>query len=419
MPESFGARLKHAWDVFRNKEEFPATQYIEVGSGSSLRPDRTWLRPGNERTIISSIYTRIAMDCAAIDIKHVRTDVNGRFMDTVDSGLNYCISVEANIDQTGRALIQDVVESMLDEGVVALVPVETEVSLKRANAYDILSMRTGRITQWYPQHVRVSLYNERTGNREEVLLPKDKVAIINNPLYSVMNEPNSTMRRLIRKLSLMDVVDEQSGAGKLDMIIQLPYVIKTEARRQQAEARRKEIEDQLSNSKYGIAYSDGTERIVQLNRSLENNLMKQVEYLTSMLYGQLGITTTIMDGTATEQVMLNYYNRTIEPIMSAIVEEMARKFLTKTARTQHQSIKFFRDPFKLAPISSIAELADKFTRNEILSSNEIRQIVGMRPINNPLADQLRNKNLNAMEGQEFANTAESVGYNHGSDDSDA
>lgn len=419
MPESFGARLKHAWDVFRNKEEFPATQYIEVGSGSSLRPDRTWLRPGNERTIISSIYTRIAMDCAAIDIKHVRTDVNGRFMDTVDSGLNYCLSVEANIDQTGRALVQDIVESMLDEGVVALVPVETEVSLKRANAYDILSMRTGRVTQWYPQHVRVSLYNERTGNREEVLLPKDKVAIINNPLYSVMNEPNSTMRRLIRKLSLMDVVDEQSGAGKLDMIIQLPYVIKTEARRQQAEARRKEIEDQLSNSKYGIAYSDGTERIVQLNRSLENNLMKQVEYLTSMLYGQLGITTTIMDGTATEQVMLNYYNRTIEPIMSAIVEEMARKFLTKTARTQHQSIKFFRDPFKLAPISSIAELADKFTRNEILSSNEIRQIVGMRPINNPLADQLRNKNLNAMDGQEFANTAESVGYDHGSDDSDA
>lgn len=416
MPESFRARLRHAWNVFTNKDDIieSPTQFVEVGSGSSIRPDRYWFHPGSERSIISSIYTRIAIDCAAIDIKHIRTDVNNKFIDIVDSNLNYCLTTEANIDQTGRSFIQDIVESMLDEGVVAVVPVETQVSLKNSNAYDILNMRTGKITQWYPQHVRVELYNERTGQREEVLLPKSKIAIINNPMYSVMNEPNSTMQRLIRKLSLMDVVDEQSGAGKLDMIIQLPYVIKTEARRQQAENRRKEIEEQLSNSRYGIAYSDGTERIVQLNRSVENNLMKQVEYLTSMLYGQLGLTTSIIDGTATEQVMQNYYNRTIEPIMNAIVEEMSRKFLTKTARTQHQTIKFFRDPFKLIPVGSMADIADKFTRNEILSSNEIRQIVGMQPINNPKADELRNKNINAADGQEFANTAESVGYGPGS-----
>lgn len=404
MPETFGSRLKRAWNVFTNRE-VAETTYTDVGPGMSYRPDKGFFRLGSEKTIINSIYTRIAIDAAAIDVKHVRTDANGKYLSPIDSGLNNCLTLEANIDQTGRSLIQDIVLSMLSEGVVAVVPVDTDVRLSDSNAYDILSLRTGKITQWYPQNVRVELYNERSGRREEIMLPKNKIAIIENPFYAVMNEPNSTLQRLIRKLSLLDIVDEQSGAGKLDMIIQLPYVIKSEARRQQAEERRAEIERQLSGSKYGIAYADGTEKIVQLNRSLENNLMSQVEYLTSMLYGQLGITTAILDGTATDQVMLNYYNRTIEPILSAIVEEMNRKFLSKTARSQHQMVRFFRDPFKLIPVNQMADIADKFTRNEILSSNEVRQIVGMPPVDSPQADELRNKNLNAGEGQQFATTS--------------
>lgn len=392
---SFTSRLKHAWNAFCNKD--PTTDYHlyqNVGNGYSYRPDRIRLTRGNERSIVTSIYNRISLDVAAINLKHVQLDDDGRFSKEMDSSLNRCLTVEANTDQTSRAFLQDVVMSMLDEGCVAIVPTDTSFDPNFTNSYDILTMRTGKIIDWYPQHVRVTVYNEKTGLKEDLLLPKSTVAIIENPLYAVMNEPNSTLQRLIRKLNLLDVIDEQSGSGKLDLIIQLPYVIKSQARKDQAEMRRKEIEDQLTGSKYGIAYTDGTEHITQLNRSVENNLLSQIEYLTSMLYSQLGLTTSILDGTANEQTMLNYYDRTIEPILSAIADEMKRKFLTKTAISQHKSIEFFRDPFKMTPVTNLAEIADKMTRNEIMTSNEIRQIIGMKPADDPDADELRNKNLN-------------------------
>lgn len=391
MEQSFGSRLKHAWDVFRSRE--PTRYYSDTGPSYYYRPDRVRFTKGNERSIVTSVYNRIALDVSSISIKHCKLDENGRYMSDINSGLNECLNLQANIDQTGRAFIQDVVMSMLDEGCVALVPVDTTFNPELTGSYDIQSMRTGKIIEWHPEHVKVQVYNEKTGKKEDVTVPKSIVAIIENPLYAVINEPNSTMQRLVRKLSLMDVTDEQTASGKLDLIIQLPYVIKTEARRQQADQRRKDIEMQLAGSKYGIAYTDGTEHITQLNRSVENNLMKQVEYLTNMLYSQLGITQTILDGTADEQTMLNYYSRTIEPIISAITDEMKRKFLTKTARTQMQSIMFFRDPFKLVPVNNIAEIADKFTRNEIMTSNEIRQIVGLKPSKDPKADKLINSNI--------------------------
>ena len=384
-------RIQNGWNAFMSRA--PTTAYYDGGVGNYYRPDRVRFSRGNERSIVTSVYNRIALDVAAISIKHCRMDENGRYISDMKSGLNDCLTLSANVDQTGRAFIQDAVQSMLDEGCVAIVPVDTSTDPTVTGSYDILSMRTGKIIEWKPAHVRVRLYNERTGNKEDILLPKSMVAIVENPLYAVINEPNSTMQRLIRKLSLLDVTDEQTASGKLDLIIQLPYVIKTEARRQQAEQRRKDIEMQLAGSKYGIAYTDGTEHITQLNRSLENNLMKQVEYLTNMLFSQLGITQTILDGTADEQTMLNYYSRTIEPIVTAIVDEMKRKFLTKTARSQNQSIESFRDPFKLVPVNNIAEIADKFTRNEIMTSNEIRQVIGMKPSDDPKADQLINSNI--------------------------
>ena len=384
-------RLQHAWNAFFNRD--PTSNYRTNEISYSYRPDRPRLSRGNERSIVTAIYNRIALDVASIDIKHCKLDENGRYVKDMKSGLNECLTVEANMDQTARAFIQDVVISMLDEGVVAVVPVDTTFNPKTTGSYDITSMRTGKILEWSATSVKIKVYNDRTGQKEDIILPKSMVGIIENPLYSVINEPNSTMQRLIRKLNLLDSIDEQSGAGKLDLIIQLPYIIKTEARRQQAETRRKEIEMQLAGSKYGIAYTDGTERVTQLNRPVENNLMKQIEYLTSMLYSQLGFHQTILDGTADEKTMLNYTNRTIEPIASAIVDELKRKFLTKTARTQGQSIEFFRNPFRLVPINNIAEIADKFTRNEILTSNEIRQIIGMKPSNDPKADQLINSNI--------------------------
>mgnify|MGYP003398487806 FL=1 len=385
-------RLQHAWNAFMNRD--PTYNYQDLGNSYSIRPDRPRFTRGNERSIVTSVYNRIALDVSAISIQHVRLDDNGRFKEQMNTSLNSCLTLSANTDQTGRAFIQDAVMSMLDEGCVAIVPIDTTTDPNISDSYDILTMRTAKILDWYPNHVRTRVYNEKTGRQEETIVPKKMVAIVENPLYAVINEPNSTMQRLVRKLGLLDVTDEQTASGKLDLIIQLPYVIKTEARRQQAEERRKSIEMQLAGSKYGIAYTDGTERITQLNRSLENNLMKQIEYLTSMLYSQLGITQSILDGTADEKTMLNYYSRTIEPIISAIVDEMKRKFLTKTARSQHQSIAFFRDPFKLVPVNDIAEIADKFTRNEIMTSNEIRQIVGMKPSNDPKADKLINSNLN-------------------------
>ena len=391
METSLGSRFRNAWNVFFNKD--PTNYYKDVGTTYSYRPDRVRFSRGNERSIITSVYNRIALDCASIDIKHVQLDDNGRYLSTRDSGLNNCLTADANLDQTGRAFIQDVVASMFDEGCVAIVPVDTDRNPKDTNSYEILTMRTGKILEWYPSKVKVRVYDENTGKKENIILPKKTVGIIENPFYSVMNEPNSTLQRLIRKLNLLDAIDEQSGSGKLDLIIQLPYVIKTDARRQQAETRRKDIETQLSGSKYGIAYTDGTERITQLNRSVDNNLMSQIEYLTSMLYSQLGITQSVLDGTADEKTMLNYYNRTIEPIISAIVDEMKRKFLTKTAKSQNQSILFFRDPFKLVPVNDIAEIADKFTRNEIMTSNEMRQIIGMKPSDDPKADELRNSNI--------------------------
>lgn len=395
---NFGSRLKHAWNAFMNRDPTGGSHY-SVGPGYSYRPDRVRFTRGNERSIITSVYNRIALDVAAIKFKHCKLDENDRFVSIVDSKLNSCLNLEANIDQTSRAFLQDVVMSMLDEGCVAIIPIDTTLDPKVTGSYDILSMRTGKVVEWYPKHVKVRVLNEATGNKEDLLLPKSMVAIIENPFYSVMNEYSSTLQRLIRKLSLLDAVDEQSSAGKLDLIIQLPYIIKSEARRKQAEDRRKDIEDQLSGSKYGIAYTDGTERITQLNRPIENNLMKQIEYLTELLFSQLGITQSILDGTADEQTMLNYYSRSIEPIASAIVDEMKRKFLTKTARSQMQSICYFRDMFKLVPVNNMAEIADKFTRNEILTSNEIRQIIGIKPADDPKADQLLNSNLNHNEGE--------------------
>lgn len=389
---SFVDRLQHAWNVFTNKDEL-MSDYKNASMTYSYRPDRPRLTRGNERSIVTSVFNRISTDASSINIRHIKLDENERYIETIDSGLNRCLNLEANIDQTGRAFLQDTIMSMLDEGCVAMVPIETTLNPRVTGSYDINSIRTGKIVQWAPADVKVNVYNERTGRREDIWVPKKTVSIVENPFYAVMNEPNSTMQRLIRKLNLLDAIDEQSSSGKLDLIIQLPYVIKTEARKQQAENRRKDIEEQLSGSKYGIAYTDGTERITQLNRPVENNLMKQIEYLTTMLYSQLGITQTILDGTADDKTMLNYYNRTIEPILSAIVDEMKRKFLTKTARSQKQSISYFRDPFKLVPVNDLAEIADKFTRNEIMSSNEIRQIVGIKPSSDPKADELRNKNL--------------------------
>lgn len=392
MELSITDRMKHAFNAFMNRD--PTAYYNRnLGSSYSIRPDRPRLSRGNERSIITAIFNRIAMDVAAIDIMHCRLDENNRFIEKIDSGLNNCLNLEANVDQSGRAFIQDTVMSMLDEGVVALVPVDTDLNPASTDSYDILTMRTGKILEWYPAHVKVRLYNDRTGEKEDLMLAKRDVAIIENPLFAIVNEPNSTMQRLMRKLSLLDVTDEQTASGKLDLIIQLPYVVKSEARREQANQRRKDIEQQLAEGKYGIAYTDGTEKITQLNRSVENNLMKQVEYLTNMVYSQIGITQSVLDGTADEKTMLNYNNRTVEPIVSAIVDELKRKFLTKTARTQLQSISFFRDPFKLVPVNDIAEIADKFTRNEIMTSNEIRQIVGMKPSNDPKADQLINSNI--------------------------
>lgn len=392
MSETIGSRFKNAWNAFFNRDPTPI--FDNSGTSSSYRPDRYRPTRGNERSIITAINNRIAIDVAAIPIRHIRLDEDGGYLNTIDSGLNNCLNLEANLDQTGRAFIQDAVLSMLDEGCVALVPTVTDVNPDYTDSYDIYEIRTGKITEWYPKKVKVEVYNDTTGRKQQIIRPKRKVAIIENPMYSVMNEPNSTMQRLIRKLKLLDAVDEQSSSGKLDLIIQLPYVVKTETRRQQAENRRKEIEEQLTGSKYGIAYTDGTERITQLNRAVENNLLKQVEYLTSMLFSQLGITQTILDGTADEKTILNYRNRIIEPILSAIVDAMKVRFITKTARTQGQSISFFMEPFKLVPVSEIAEIADKFTRNEIMTSNEIRQIVGMKPSRAPQADELRNKNLN-------------------------
>lgn len=398
MPDSFAERVKNAWNVFRYGKEY--LNSFSLGPGYSTRPDRYRMLSTTERSMVSAFYTRIGIDVSAIPIRHVRLDENERFKEVIDSGLNNCLSLEANIDQTHRAFIQDVAMSLCDEGTVAIVPVDT-TSNPISGSYDVLTMRTGKIIQWYPEWVRVNLYNELTGNREDITLSKKTVAIIENPLYSVMNEPNSTLKRLIEKLYLLDAIDQQSGSGKLDLIIQLPYVIKTSTRKEQAEKRRAEIETQLSGSRYGIAYTDGTEKITQLNRPAENNLMTQVEYLTSMLYGQLGLTQAIFDGTADEAAMLNYYNRTIEPILSAITDGMKRIFLTKTARSQRQSIMFIRDPFVLVPAKELAEIADKFTRNEIVSSNEFRGIIGFKPSSDPKADKLMNKNISSNGSEEL------------------
>lgn len=396
--DTFRSRFKHAWNAFFNRAPTEEYDYGNLGPVYFTRPDRPRLSRGNERSIVTSVINRIAIDCSAIDIVHCRLDDNNRYLETIDSNLNYCFSDRANIDQTGRAFVQDIIMSLLDEGCIAILPVDTTDDPNLTQSYDILSMRVAKIIDWYPQHVRVEAYDERTGERKKALVMKKNVAIVENPLYAVMNEPNSTMQRLIRKLNLLDAVDEQSGSGKLDLIIQLPYIIKSEARRKQAEQRRKDIEQQLSGTKYGIAYTDGTERVTQLNRPVENNLLKQVEYLTNMLFSQLGITQAILDGTAKEEEKLNYYNSTVEPILSAVVDAMRTTFLTKTARSQRQSIEFFRDPFRLVPVAQIAEIADKMTRNEIMTSNEIRQIVGMKPSNDPKADELRNKNLSESSG---------------------
>ena len=397
MALTFGEKLKHSWNAFMNKDPTEDKRYIELGPSNSRRPDMFRPTRGTEKTIVTAIYTRIAMDVAKLDVEHVKVDDNGRYVDTIKSGLNYALTTEANIDQTGRAFIQDVVMSMFDEGCVAIVPVDTTLNPLKTGSYDIQTMRVGSIVEWFPQYVKVKLYNDRTGKHEEKILPKKMVAIIENPLYSVMNEPNSVAKRLIRKLNILDAVDEQSGSGKLDLIIGLPYVIKTEARREQAERRRKDIEEQLSGSKYGIAYTDGTEHITQLNRSVENNMFNQIQYLTEMLYNQLGMTKGVFDGTATEEEMLNYQSRTIEPIVSAITEEMSRKFLTKTARSQNQTIMFFTDPFSLTPTEKLAEIADKLTRNAILSSNELRAIIGYKPVDDQRADELSNKNINQSD----------------------
>lgn len=392
MQESLGSRLAHAWNVFNGKQSYNRTG--NIGSSFNYRPDKSRFFIRNQQSIINSVHTRIAIDCSALNVNHVQLDDNGRFTGNVQSGLNHCLSVEANIDQTGRAFIQDVIMSMMDEGCVAVVPVEADLNPIHNMSYDIGKLRTGKILEWYPSCVKLEVYNEKKGIRENVVMPKKNVCIIENPLYSIMNEHNSTAQRLIRKLAILDVIDEQSGSGKLDLVIQLPYVIKTEAKRAQAEQRRAEIEAQLTGSKYGIAYTDGTEKIIQLNRPIDNNLMSQIEYLTEMLYSQLGITKSILDGTADENTMLNYYNRTVEPIISALVDEIKRKFLTSDDREEKkQSVVFFRDPFKLIPIGQIAEISDTFTRNEIMTANEVRQKIGMKPVDDPKADELRNSNL--------------------------
>ena len=403
MEVNIGNRLKHAWNAFLNRD--PTYYSRSLGTAYSLRPDRPRFSRGNERSIITAIFNRISLDVAGITIRHCRLDSNGRYLVDENSNLNNCLNLEANVDQTSRAFIQDVVMSMLDEGCVAIVPTDMKLDPSDTNTYDILKMRTGKIIDWYPAHVKVRVYNEAKGEKEDIILPKRQVGIIENPLYAIVNEHNSAMHRLKKKLSLLDTTDEKTASGKLDLIIQLPYSIKSQTRRQHAEDRRKELEDQLSDGKYGIAYTDGSEKIIQLNRPIDNNLMSQIEYWTNMVYGQLGITQSIMDGTADEKTMLNYNNRTIEPIISAIVDEMKRKFLTKTARSQNQTIMYFRDPFKLVPVNDIAEIADKFTRNEIMTSNEIRQVVGMKPSNDPKADQLINSNISQPNDgyQEMAN----------------
>lgn len=401
MELNIGARLKHAWNAFTNRD--PTYYQRSLGAGYSVRPDRPRLSRGNEKSIVTSIFNRIALDVSAVTIKHCRIDSNGRYIEDIDSDLNSCLNLEANIDQTSRAFIQDIVMSLLDEGCVAVVPIDTSIDPGITDSYKIQTMRTGKIIEWYPSHVKIRLYNDRKGEKEDIILPKKQVAIIENPLYAVINEHNSTMQRLIRKLSLLDATDEQTASGKLDLIIQLPYVVKTPARREQANLRRKDIEEQLAGSKYGIAYTDGTEKITQLNRSLENNLLKQIEYLTEMVYSQLGITQEVLNGTADEKTMLNYNNRTVEPFVASIVDEMRRKFLTKTARSQGQTITYFRDPFRLVPINDIAEIADKFTRNEIMTSNEIRQIVGMKPADDPKADELVNSNITQPEQEQYSN----------------
>lgn len=400
--ESFGSRLMHAWNVFFNNKDPTPNYAFDYGSSYSYRPDKVRLNIANERTIINAIYNRIAVDAASIAIEHVRTDDEGRFIEALKTPLNNCLTLEANVDQTGRAFVKDIVLSMFDEGCVAVVPTITSIDPMKSSSYDIFSMRVGKIVNWYPKHVKVNLYNEETGQKENIMLPKKMVAIVENPFYEVMNERSSILQRLLRKMSILDAIDEQSGSGKLDLIVQLPYVIKGDLKRQQAEQRRKDIETQLAGSKYGIAYIDGTEHVTQLNRAVENNMMAQIEYLTSMLYSQLGLTQEIMNGTADEKTMTNYMSRTIEPILSAITDEMKRKFLTKTARSQNQSIQFHRDPFKLIPVTQIAELGDKMTRNEIMTSNEFRQAIGMKPSKDPEADKLRNKNLNQSPKVEVA-----------------
>lgn len=395
-------RTRRAWNAFMNRDPTTPT-HDDIGGGYPNRPDRVRLRPGNEQTIISSIYTRIALDVSQTTIIHARMDENGRYMETLDTGLNRCLTFEANIDQSGKAFLIDTVMSLCDEGSVAIVPVDT-VGSPLDGSFEIKTIRVGKIEQWYPRYVRVMVYNDRTGQREPLTLPKESVAIVENPLYSVMNEPNSTLRRLAYKLAMLDAVDEQSSSGKLDLIIQLPYTIKSELRKKQADARRKEIEEQLTGTKYGIAYTDGTEKITQLNRSIENNLMNQIEYLTNMLYSQLGLTKAVFDGTASEDELNNYYARTIEPIVSAIADAMNRRFLTKTAITQGQRIYYYRDPFKFVTASKMGELGERFTRNEILTTNEVRQAIGMKTSTDPNADELRNKNLYAPE-EEYVNYA--------------
>lgn len=385
-------RIKNAWNVFTSRDPTEQPVFHDYGISYGYRPDRIRLTRGNERSIVNAVYNRIAIDVASIDVKHVKTDENDVFIEEIDSFLNDILQTEANIDQTGRNLMIDAVISLLDEGVIAIVPVDIDED-EETDSFDVLSLRVAKIIQWYPEHVKVRVYNEKTGYKQDIVINKRSVCIVENPFYSVMNEPNSTLQRLIRKLNLLDAIDEQTGSGKLDIIIQLPYVIKTEARKKQAEDRRKDIEAQLAGSKYGIAYTDGTERITQLNRPAENNLLTQIEYLTSMLYSQLGITEEVLNGTADEKTMLNYYNRTIEPIMSAIIDEMKRKLLTWNARKEGQSIKFFRNPFKLVPVTEMAEIADKFGRNEILTPNEIRGIVGFKPSDDPQANELRNRNI--------------------------
>lgn len=412
-------RLKHAWNAFSGNgndppQDFyytPQPKYYDLGISSTYRPDRVYLTRGQERSIVSTVYNRMAIDVSSVDIRVVKVDEEERYLSTVDSGLNECLSVEANKDQTGRQLIQDIVMSMFDEGCVAVVPIDTSINPRDSSSYDILSLRVGKIIQWYPNDVTVEVYNDRLGIKQQITVAKKDTGIIENPLYAIMNEPNSVLQRLINKFNLLDAIDAQSGSGKLDLIVQLPYVIKTEERRKQAEQRRTDIENQLSNSKYGIAYTDGTEHITQLNRPVENNLMTQIQFLTSTLYSQLGITTSILDGTADEKTMLNYMSRTIKPILRAITEEMTRKFLTKTGRTQGQRIMYFSKPFELIPVANLADIADKFTRNEIMSSNEMRQIVGLKPVQDAKADQLRNKNLNEQTNQEFASTSETANDN--------